>query len=323
VATAYPTTTLADAGSANEQPAAPAIEYSAPALCPDGEAFRSRFQARLAGSGTASPRSLHVEIEQGAGEYLGRLTVRDRDDAEATREVRGERCEEVVDALAFLSALSVDLLQAQAPNEQAPAATAAPAQRPTPTPEATPRETARPPGGSRLRWTAGAQAEGVSFVGPGVQLGAGLFAEADLSGAGVLSPAVRITASWIQSRSISVQSGGTATLSLAAGRVDACPVRLPGRGNLWVAPCAGLEVGVVRGEGEDVANAHSGTRLWVAADALTRLTWDVVGPLAAELQAGVTVPFVLHEFRFEPNVGIYQPPAVGAFGGIGAGVHFP
>jgi hypothetical protein len=263
---------------------------------------------------------LRVEIEQGASEYRGRLTVRDRDDAEATREVRGERCEEVVDALAFLSALSVDLLQAQASNEPLPAATAAP--EPTPAPAETPRERTRQPSGSQLRWTAGAQAEGVSYVGPGVQLGAGLFAEAGF-GAGVLAPAVRVTASWIQSRSISVQSGGDATLSVATSRVEACPVRLPGRGHLWIAPCAGLELGVIQGQGEDVANAHGGTRLWVAADALTRLTWDVVGPLAAELQAGVTVPFVRHEFTFSPDVGIYQPPAVGAFGGIGAGVHFP
>jgi hypothetical protein len=283
------------------------------------------LQARLAGSGTASPRSLHVEIEQGAGEYRGRLTVRDRDDSEATREVRAERCEEVVDALVFLSALSVDLLQAQAADERARAATAAKAaEQPTPTPVEAPRETARPrPSERRLRWTAGVQAEGASFVGPGVQLGAGLFAEAGIFGAGVLSPAVRLTGSWIESQSISVQSGGAATLSLMTGRVDACPVRLPGRGNLWVAPCVALEVGAVRGEGEDVANAHSGTRLWVAADALARLTWDVVGPLAAELQAGVTVPFVRHEFTFVPNVAIYQPPAAGAFGGIGAGVHFP
>jgi hypothetical protein len=156
-----------------------------------------------------------------------------------------------------------------------------------------------------------------------VQLGAGVFVDASLLGAAAFSPDVRVSALWVESRPIAPSSGGDATLTIAAARIEGCPLRLAASGSVSLLPCVGFEAGALQGSGKDIANQRAATRFWGGVDAFARLTWDASNLFVAEMQGGLTVPLVRHEFIFIPNVSIYDLPPVGAFIGIGLGVHFP
>ena len=129
-------------------PVAPVrLEYHAPDACPDERAFVARVRSRttrfvLAGAdatgGDEVARSFSVDVSTTPHGVEGRLTSLEatRTPAPATRVVAGETCDEVVDALALITALAVD------PN-------ASTAFAPAPVPE--PPALDRPPGGSRHR----------------------------------------------------------------------------------------------------------------------------------------------------------------------------
>lgn len=84
--------------------------YEAPARCPDEDyAFslvhgRTRRVVRVEGSG----QRLHMHVTAERSGYRGVLTVRRAGQAPEKRAMMGERCDEVVEALALTAALSID-----------------------------------------------------------------------------------------------------------------------------------------------------------------------------------------------------------------------
>ncbi|MGH7294495.1 MAG: hypothetical protein ACRELB_06170, partial [Polyangiaceae bacterium] len=106
---------LTSAGVARAQPAEEPIriEYAAPPTCPPESAFFAQLRARTsrvtrAATG-ARARTFAVTVVPRGRRIAGHLVIRDPDGATAAeRDVAGDTCEEVVEALALVTALSVD-----------------------------------------------------------------------------------------------------------------------------------------------------------------------------------------------------------------------
>jgi hypothetical protein len=114
-----------------------------------------------------------------------------------------------------------------------------------------------------------------------------------------------------------------ATFTWTRGAVDVCPIRVRLADGLSVAPCGGVEAGVLEGAGSSIEGARSSRQPWVAGAAEARLRYDVFRFAFAEIDTGVTVPFVRQEFVFLPSPTVYQAPPAFLRGLVAAGVRFP
>src|SRR5438045_2809080 len=129
------------------------LSYSAPGDCPSAAGFFAQVAARTALARTAAPgertRELVIVIAHVAGGSMGTLQLTAADGASSTRSVSAAQCEQVVTALALMTALAVD------PNASV-AAIPEPALAATPK-EPEHRESARPAAdgsaaAARMRW---------------------------------------------------------------------------------------------------------------------------------------------------------------------------
>lgn len=139
------------------------IAYGSPGDCPGSAAFTSQVlrrtsRLRLARAGEASVVPMQVTISVGRRGYRGRLELTRSDGRVHDREVDGETCEEVVAALALVTALAFDphaSIEPLAPlPDVAPAPVPGSAPPPAPPPLRTrnrPQEATPPPLGSE-RW---------------------------------------------------------------------------------------------------------------------------------------------------------------------------
>jgi hypothetical protein len=105
------------------------LSYAAPAGCPDVDGYASHVRARsstltLEPNGVPSADSVDVKVEPapGASGWVGRVTIVGAQALD--REVRGERCEDVVAALALITVLRLEGVDASA-TRRAPAGSTA------------------------------------------------------------------------------------------------------------------------------------------------------------------------------------------------------
>lgn len=119
-----------------------ALRYEGPERCPRREAFVAQVEARTnrARWVEAAPgvRRFGVELSADDGVARGVLTLRDAAGTEARREIDGQSCEEVVAALALITALAIDPSARTAPIPAAPGPVPGPVPGPTPEPAPTP-----------------------------------------------------------------------------------------------------------------------------------------------------------------------------------------
>src|SRR4029079_13810408 len=87
------------------------LSYAAPLACPDRASFASEVRARsrkvLFAEGDADRRFV-VRVSLFAGHFSGELSIVDQHRDASERRIDGEKCDEVVSALALISALAVD-----------------------------------------------------------------------------------------------------------------------------------------------------------------------------------------------------------------------
>jgi hypothetical protein len=72
-----------------------------------------------------------------------------------------------------------------------------------------------------------------------------------------------------------------------------------------------------------VNGAESRSRPWVALTGVLRLAWELLPPLAIEVEAGVVAPLYRESFFFQPAVPVYQAPTLAFLGRAGMGLRFP
>ncbi|MBN9159944.1 MAG: hypothetical protein J0I07_03185 [Myxococcales bacterium] len=116
-----------------EEPATPVrIAYSAPPSCPDGQVLFAHVLARTARARAAAPnetaRELAVRVNATKGRFFGRLLVPATSEGVGqAREVMDESCDELVEALGFFIALSIDPHATALPSTTVPPAAPSPA----------------------------------------------------------------------------------------------------------------------------------------------------------------------------------------------------
>lgn len=328
-----------------EDDGAVGLRYDADPSCPGRSTFEAAVtshtaRARFADAGASRARAFHVRVERrGAGRVVGHIEGTDAHRSRTDRAIAGTSCEEVVSALALVTALAIDpgastapAAQSDlAPGEESPAITppgpaAAPsstgAARPAPIADGADRPAAlatsspsRRPTRRAVRASAASMAAfGLSpLPALGVELRARL--EADHGG-----PSVAIGAAFLSSSLL--EGDPDASFRYFTGDLEVCPAGLRLSPAIAARACAQLAGGIVQARGLDTPNPEEHSGAWVDARALSRLSVSR-GRFDLELHGGALAPITRPTFVFQaPRTLVHHTPAMAAFVGIGGGVRF-
>jgi hypothetical protein len=184
-------------------------------------------------------------------------------------------------------------------------------------------EAVAPPG--RAPTQAGSPSFGVQVTGetifgpaPSVMPGFALRAMAALDRESRWSPAIFLSLmhSW---RSGLSQPGGSASFTLDAASVDACPLRLRWS-RLAARPCASAMVGRFETRGADTDNAASAARPYATAGGAVIVTVEAKVELAARLGVGATL--IRDSYEFASSV-FHRASPVTVSASLGVGFRWP
>jgi hypothetical protein len=299
------------------------VDYEAATDCPTEAEFSERLSGRSAnleiahGSAERSPR-LVVRVTRAKGRVHGELVVDYPDGNEARRTVDGDVCTSVVDALALMSAMTLDPGAALSPPAEPP---------PEPPPAKPPVEIdAAPRALDDERGThvaIGAAGSAVFGMAPVAAPDASGFVEVTWQRESLASPALRIGFDYASTPISGVASVAGAGVQLARTEVslDGCPLRWS-LAAFRFAPCVHLEGGGLAASGVGLIPDRSAVRPWLAAGVLANIQARIGRRFFGELTGGARVPLVRDRFYFEPDVSttVFQAPIVSGF--VGAGVGF-
>jgi hypothetical protein len=326
------------------------LSYDAPPTCGTEGAFLD-IVGRDGGPFVLAPetepaRSFRVHLE-GDGPFRGTLVVRESDGAEATREMSGARCDDVVRSLAVLVALS---LEPPLPPPAEPLTPETPASAPA-TPPPGPAEplpavpgfaaaipgagspdpsgpsddgpvSLRPPQGWRLDLSGETTLSTGAM--PYLDLGLAAYAELLDETPNFLTPSIRIGIDLSKDQG----DGFVTTIRRVVGRLDACSLRLvlsrPWSDDAFtLQPCARIDVGRIDVEASEPWAEVETARLWVAPAGLVRLRWTSPR-IFVEFEGGVAVPLVRERFAFASGLSSPSPdfevPPIALTTGLGFGV---
>jgi hypothetical protein len=284
--------------------------------CPDVSSFVAEVEARTQRGRWArtdeGATALGVTIARVPGGATGTLTVETADGTTSEREVTAASCEQVVGALALVTALAID-----------PQASTAPVLRPRP-PVAVPSAPKEPippapsPPVARVRWSfqMGVSGEALTALAPAIAYWVRPYVElarGDL--------ALRLSAGW--ARATARQPDGAAALTLVAGRIEACPVRLDLGASLGFVPCAALDAGQETATGVDVTPSAEVHRPWLTGGVSARLAFLALSPMSLEVGGELFAPLLRDRFYVDTDTTLYQTPSVGGALSVGVGVRFP
>ncbi len=296
------------------------VDYQAHAGCPSTEAFTQEVLGRVSRARAATPgeqaRTLVVRVRAAGAGLEASLAIRELDGTVAERTVRGDRCPDLVTALAVIASVALD------PVTREPAPDAAPDAAPPPPPPAPPVDEARAPEPARARSTVSAGA-GVGLAGgaaPVVLPGVLAFVEVSSERDGLLDPSARLRfgRTAVGGRA---EGGPGARFGLTTGSADLCPIALEGW-RLRASPCVRVEVGVLNARGSGVEPTHTEARPWFVLGPVARVRLDLTGPLFAELEGAVLAVVVRDRFLVDSTLQVYRPPPVAGAAGFALGLAF-
>jgi hypothetical protein len=340
------------------------VRFEAPPDCPGEAAFLDQVHARTAKARVAAAaekaRTFAVRLTLEGRSIHGRLAIEDSASQTEIREITGDRCAEVVSALALIAALAVDPQASTAPparlptppralpaigsDPAAPAGISAPA-APPPRARLPPNHPApyvRPPLwddldasplpaipwipaeiSPRWRFTVGVEIAAVGGFAPPLAAGSTLFVEAALTDRRALAfaPSVRLAA-------IAADSGYlgpapiVARFQLHAMRAEVCPVRVMLFSSLTIAPCTSFDVGVLLAQGWASAQSGESQRPWAAPGLTGRLRWTIAEEIELQIEGGGSVPLVHDTFVVAPDTLVHEVAGFAPWLAAGAGVHF-
>ena len=282
------------------------LDYHVPAACPDERAFvsavRARTQrARIVNHAPGS-RRLVVDVRRKGGSYAGRLVIEHERDR-ATREVTSARCDDLVEAFVFFTAIAIDPgaslgASSAAPTPTPPATLPAPTSEPKPAPIPPPppppkRRDVVPPERHRAAWhlaigsgvwAAGGIAESTMLAAhPVVDLG---------SSATGLSPSLRVGLVWANGPSQRAPIGQL-TLGARAVALSGCAyhLRVGGARGVGIRLCAVFEGGFLAVRPFALEYPTAPDRPWLALGPLARVELPILAErLAFGADAGFAVP---------------------------------
>jgi hypothetical protein len=299
------------------------IEYSVPLGCPSEDAFLVQVRARTSRfveTGDAiHARTFFISIARSDHAVSGHLVVRSAGGEQSVRDVAGNRCEDVVAAMALIVALDLDPNASTSPF--APPTASSQQAANVPGAELSP-EHARASTFSRWSIGLGIHAALDGGLAPRPLLGASFFVEADGPPRGLFVPTVRVAFERATSAADAAGHGPSANFVWTAGMVEACPARWTS-GSLGVSPCIRVEGGLIEAAGANIDPARSDRRPWLAAGIGAEGRWFFFTPLFLDAEVGARFPLVRTRYFFQPNnATLYDTPLVGWTAGAGIGMLF-
>ncbi|WP_146645503.1 hypothetical protein [Labilithrix luteola] len=286
------------------------VDWQVHGGCPGADSFWSALaerseRARRAEDDEAA-KQVSIEIVKLKKGSVGRVSI----DGTESRTIAGATCLEVIDALAIVTALSLE--PGEPPPMPAPRATSLPP--PPLVEEPAERSFVAASGPKSWRW--------------GVGVGVGAFFTENIGGV-VTTPlsleytnGVTLRLGFSRGTSDVVRSAGGpgGRFTWTTGRLDVCVPR--GRSKIDLLPCLGLESGALQGEPVDVVHPQDSVRFWLAAHASARVAVNLIGPVDLELEGGVAFALSRPEFVVDPNFPIYEPSPLVFHMRSGPVVHF-
>lgn len=301
-----------------------------------------RFELR---EPSAENRHFQVSIRKVPTGYLGELRIVSSDGEDTTRTIDGTACEELFDAVALMTALAIDpsvpLTDPGGPASTEPNGSDSEGESPDQGKDSLPvlrpeTATSRALDQPKTRGKAAPVSESVPAEAPlrgrmggGFLVRGGVVEKALLGGqfhlevqgkwSDILAPSMRVGGSFQSSARVS-GSVGEAQFTLAAGNLEACPVRLP-LGGPYLRPCLSGTVGGLRGRGLELDDERSETRLYSAWGGSARLEFPLHRLISFEGGAGFQLPLRRDRFIIESSV-VSQAAPVTASGWAGLGLWF-
>jgi hypothetical protein len=105
-------------------------------------------------------------------------------------------------------------------------------------------------------------------------------------------------------------SGATAAFQFYSARPRLCAFALGSADGLALAPCLGVELGAVTGEGSNLPNESTRSRFWSSVDVLARLSVALGYVFFLEVEGGLGLPLTRYEFVFRnPDTEVHRVPA--------------
>ncbi|MBK6918602.1 MAG: hypothetical protein IPH07_14500 [Deltaproteobacteria bacterium] len=316
-----------------EHGGAATLQWTAPAVCPDEAAVRSRVEQIIGRPLREGDEAVRVVARVTDDEPPQLQLSITSDSGSRERVIDGRDCAELAEVTAVLVAVAVDPSASPLPPASAPAPAPAPAPAATPSTAATPRPEPRAQRSTRVRPAASggvaARPAATIHVAPGVGLGAVPGPTAVLAvGAGVRWLHARIDLAFEQWFARPATLGeGDAGVDVRAFRVGVRGCYVPTAGRVVELPlCAGLFGGAMRGDGRGVPRTNAQRIAWGGAQLEAGLMfaplrdrrWFAVGPML-RLQA----PFVRPAFSLDGLGVAHRTGVLGFVGAIQVELRFP
>jgi hypothetical protein len=294
------------------------LRYTAPPACPSADHFVAEVAARTSLYRAALPNesatTLTVVIKEVEGGNRGILELEAADGTISARHVSAADCEQVVSALALMTALAVDPNASTAPARDTP-------QPPVKAAKSVVRaEPAAPPQG-RWRLQIGAALEAVGGVAPGPLFLVRPSLEIGSESASRWSTAWRLSAG-VGRRVVRGPVGG-GEFTLFSGRIEGCPARFGATRAVQIEPCFAVDAGRLEAVGIGVTPAERIDRPWVAPGAVGRLEWEIAKVLLVEVAGEIFFPLVRGRFFVGSDATLYRTPLVAGGATAGLSVRFP
>jgi hypothetical protein len=297
--------------------------YRAPASCPEESRWLAALAERVSeDDARLLARQLRVHITHGHEQmrapstvgstslngYTGTLASVGRTGVE--REVRGQTCAEVIEALALVAVLTrgVDAPPTELPADSGWALTRAQALALA---EGEPPPAAPPTAAVRMSWGLSAFTWFGSPTAPQPAFNYGLGVHGEWSGA-AWQPWLMLGAYTGAAQRVRAP-GGTAEARFRHFALQAvgCPWRFPRGAALGLRPCLDLDLGRLSGEGIGVASARRRSWPWLSAGAELRLEWAPLAGIQLAAMLATVVPLIRPRFYFLPELTSFEVPSVG------------
>ncbi|HMJ51168.1 MAG TPA: hypothetical protein VK540_03810 [Polyangiaceae bacterium] len=273
--------------------------------CSSAEDFWGRVRARAPGARQAHAgepaRTFIIGVDASVSPLRGYLRVVYPDGRSSARDVEGESCAEIVDALALITALDVD------PDaEKVTAVAPAPVGPPPPSPDARQPWATVPALAPQGSWhvLAGAHVNLTGVIASMVLTGIPVHLELLRASPALLSPSLAIGFE----RSFTATLNGEqadADFVLIRGFVLACPIAWTS-GPARASPCVRVEAGALEGKGRNVVQPASDGGPWWALDLSGRATLKLWGPFLVDAQLGFGASLLRYDFQLDPNIPLGQ-----------------
>jgi hypothetical protein len=315
----------------------PAAGYRVESDCPALNAWNAALQARLPPHSRAEDltRRLSIEIQRDRASrspsYIGVIAPPGEALGPETRRVRGQSCQEVLEALALVAALGFERTASSVPGpeaaERSSAGVTASGWELSAEQALALSEDHAPPAavlvrarGARLGLAAFVLTEAIAA--PQLGWNYGLGASAHWDGAG-----------WQPWLLFGIYAGGgerarvpEATAVARFERLSTyavgCPVRFPRSAPVAVRPCVDLDLGRLTGEGLDVSGARRRSSLWASTGLELRFEWSPWPALELSGMLGGVLPLSRPRFYFRPQLTTLEVAPLGLRAGALANLSF-